>query len=117
MEQELPTRSSERRAWSWPGVRMLFVALGMLAAAGVLMGLGAVDGGWRRAGSIALLSVSIVLLVAGSLTFSGLTPVVPGEARVVQLFGGYHGTIRASGLHRVHPFARRRPLSPRVRNL
>jgi regulator of protease activity HflC (stomatin/prohibitin superfamily) len=33
----------------------------------------------------------------------GLTPVVPGQARVVQLFGKYHGTIREPGLQWVNP--------------
>jgi regulator of protease activity HflC (stomatin/prohibitin superfamily) len=42
---------------------------------------------------------------------------IAGEARVVQLFGRYRGTIRAPGLHWVNPFARRRPASVRIRNL
>ena len=36
---------------------------------------------------------------------------------MVQLFGRYRGTIRAPGLHWVNPFARRRPVSVRIRNL
>ena len=46
----------------------------------------------------------------------GLTSVVAGEARVVQLFGRYRGTIREPGLHWVNPFARRRRVSTRIRN-
>jgi regulator of protease activity HflC (stomatin/prohibitin superfamily) len=49
-------------------------------------------------------------------TLRGLTSVVAGEARVVQLFGRYRGTIRAPGLHWVNPFARRRGVSVRIRN-
>jgi regulator of protease activity HflC (stomatin/prohibitin superfamily) len=41
---------------------------------------------------------------------------VAGEARVVQLFGRYRGTIRAAGLHWVNPVARRRRVSTRIRN-
>ena len=41
---------------------------------------------------------------------------VAGEARVVQLFGRYRGTVRAPGLHWVNPFARRRKVSVRIRN-
>lgn len=46
----------------------------------------------------------------------GLTAVVPGEARVIQLFGGYRGTVRTSGLRWVNPFTRRRRVSTRIRN-
>ena len=96
---------------------MLFLGIGMVMAAGTLMGFGVVEGGWTTAGPTARLAVSIALLIAAEVTFNGLTAVVPGEARVVQLFGRYHGTIRASGLHWVNPFAERRKVSTRVRNL
>jgi regulator of protease activity HflC (stomatin/prohibitin superfamily) len=89
----------------------------MVMAAGTLMGFGAAEGGWTTAGPIARLAVGIALVIAAYLAFKGLTAVVPGEARVVQLFGRYHGTIRASGLHWVNPFAERRKVSTRVRNL
>jgi hypothetical protein len=107
----------ENKAWSAPGVLVLFLGIGMVMVAGTLMGFGVVEGGWTAPVPITLLAISIVLLIAAVLAFSGLTPVVPGEARVVQLFGRYHGTIRASGLHWVNPFARRRRVSTRIRNL
>jgi regulator of protease activity HflC (stomatin/prohibitin superfamily) len=113
--QDLPL-VSETRGWSWPGVRALVVGVALVMVAGTLMGFGVAGGGWGTAGSTALLVVSIVLLVAAGFTFAGLTPVAPGEARVVQVFGRYHGTIRASGLHWVNPFAVRRKVSTRVRN-
>ena len=47
----------------------------------------------------------------------GLTPVVPGRARVVQLFGRYRGTIRDAGLQWVNPFTERIEVSTRIRNL
>jgi regulator of protease activity HflC (stomatin/prohibitin superfamily) len=108
---------TEREAWSAPGVAVLFLGIGMVMAAGTLMGFGAAEGGWTTAGPIARLAVGIALVIAAYLAFKGLTAVVPGEARVVQLFGRYHGTIRASGLHWVNPFAERRKVSTRVRNL
>jgi regulator of protease activity HflC (stomatin/prohibitin superfamily) len=46
----------------------------------------------------------------------GLTAVVPGPARVVQLFGQYRGTIRESGLQWVNPFTERIKVSTRIRN-
>jgi regulator of protease activity HflC (stomatin/prohibitin superfamily) len=63
-----------------------------------------------------LVTVAVLILIAASSSFSGLTPVVAGEARVVQLFGRYWGTIRAPGLHWVNPLARRRQVSTRIRN-
>jgi len=123
MTAQLPTNPTrdpgkviEREAWSAPGVFVLFLGIGMVMAAGTLMGFGAAEGGWTTSGPITRLALSIVLLIADELTFKGLTPVVPGEARAVQLFGRYHGTIRASGLHWVNPFAERRKVSTRVRN-
>jgi regulator of protease activity HflC (stomatin/prohibitin superfamily) len=56
-----------------------------------------------------------VFLAAG-LILRGLTAVVPGQARVVQLFGKYRGTIRDSGLQWVNPFTNRIVVSTRVRN-
>ena len=91
-------QADENEGWSWPGVRVLLVCIAMVMADGVLMGFGVAEGGWNSAGSVTLPTISIVLLIAAALAFAGLTPVVPGEARVVQLFGKYHGTIRASGL-------------------
>jgi regulator of protease activity HflC (stomatin/prohibitin superfamily) len=46
----------------------------------------------------------------------GLNMVAPGEARVVQLFGRYRGTIREDGLRWVNPFTSRTKVSTRVRN-
>ena len=46
----------------------------------------------------------------------GLTPVSPGKARVVTLFGRYVGTIRTTGLRWVNPFTARRQVSTRVIN-
>lgn len=115
-----PTQGSgqtvERSAWSAPGVPVLLLGLGISMAAGALLGLGAAEGGFNRADSATLLALGIVLVLAAWLTFRGLTAVVPGEARVIQLFGRYHGSIRISGLHWVNPFSERRKVSTRVRN-
>jgi regulator of protease activity HflC (stomatin/prohibitin superfamily) len=63
-----------------------------------------------------MIGVGIFVFVCDSYAFHGLTQVVPGEARVVQLFGRYLGTIRNSGLCWVNPFTERRPVSTRIRN-
>ena len=58
------------------------------------------------------------LVVEGAAIFGlfGLTVVNPNEARVVQLFGNYKGTIKDAGLWWVNPLTTRRRLSRRVRN-
>ncbi len=66
--------------------------------------------------STVLIWVAIVVFIAAGLAFAGLTPVVAGQGRAVQLFGRYRGTIRAAGLHCVNPFTIRRTVSIRVRN-
>ncbi len=58
----------------------------------------------------------VLIFIASGLALAGLTPVVPGQARVVQLFGRYRGTIRDSGLQWVNPFTRRIAVSTRIRN-
>jgi hypothetical protein len=111
-----PVSVFERPAWWGPGVALMFAALGVGAGAGTLIGFGAAEGGWTTAGPITRIAVGIVLALAAWISLYGLTSVLPGEARVVQLFGGYHGTIRSPGLKWVNPFARRRRISTRVRN-
>ena len=41
--------------------------------------------------------LGLLALAAGILALAGLTPVAPGEARVVALFGRYTGTVRSTG--------------------
>ncbi|WP_406442608.1 SPFH domain-containing protein [Streptomyces sp. NBC_01613] len=58
----------------------------------------------------------VVVLIAALISLRGLNTVAPGEARVVQLFGRYRGTIRQDGLRWVNPFTSRTKISTRVRN-
>ena len=60
--------------------------------------------------------VSIVALILIIVLLTGLTPVAPGQARVVQLLGRYVGTIRQDGLRWVNPLTVRRSISTRIRN-
>src|SRR5215469_14153187 len=106
---------TEHEARSAPGVAVLAVGVVVtLAAIAVLVLNKKLTSG---AGSTALVWVCVVALVAAGFAFAGLTPVVAGEGRAIQLFGGYKGTIRAPGLQWVNPFAVRRKISVRVRNL
>jgi regulator of protease activity HflC (stomatin/prohibitin superfamily) len=107
-------RVTETAAWSAPGVPVLVAGVVMLLAAVGLLVLGGNLGGAAQA---VLIVLAVLLFIASYLATRGLTPVVAGEGRVVQLFGLYHGTIRAPGLHWVNPFAQRRKVSTRIRNL
>ncbi|HET6505121.1 MAG TPA: SPFH domain-containing protein [Amycolatopsis sp.] len=100
----------ERPVRALPGFLMLAVGL-LVVLGGVVMFVLAVGGG-----SAGLLVGGVVLLVAGFVSFRGLTPVAPGEARVVQLLGRYIGTLRKDGLQWVNPFSVRRRVSTRIRN-
>jgi regulator of protease activity HflC (stomatin/prohibitin superfamily) len=71
--------------------------------------------GSRTGATLAILG-GVLLLVLGALGLRGLIAVGPGQARVVQLFGRYTGTVRAPGLHWVNPFTTRRTVSTRIRN-
>jgi len=115
--QELASRQvTETEAWSRPGVRVLVAGIAMLLIAIGLFVLGFAEGP-GGAGPVTAIMFAVLLVIAAELAFHGLTSVVADEARVVQLFGRYRGTIRAPGLHWVNPFARRRPVSVRIRNL
>jgi len=104
---------TERAARFSSGLRML--ALGivvLLAGVGLVVTASHLSG----AGATAVYLLSALVLLAGALVLRGLTAVVPGQARVVQLFGRYRGTIRESGLQWVNPFTLRIVLSTRIRN-
>ncbi|MBC6463298.1 SPFH domain-containing protein [Actinomadura sp. HBU206391] len=66
--------------------------------------------------SVALIALGALAIVAGLVVSGGLTPVAPGEARVLQLLGRYTGTVRTDGLRWVNPITMRRQISTRIRN-
>jgi hypothetical protein len=57
----------------------------------------------------------VAAILLGGCLF-GLTIVNPNEARVIQLFGRYCGTLKVQGLRWVNPLTLRRKVSLRVRN-
>jgi SPFH domain / Band 7 family len=104
---------TERTARFLPGLLMLVLGIVVLAAGVAVIVLAAHQSG---GGNKALIWLAILAFVVGSLILGGLTPVVPGRARVVQLFGKYRGTIRDPGLQWVNPFTKRIVVSTRIRN-
>jgi regulator of protease activity HflC (stomatin/prohibitin superfamily) len=112
--QQTPTRqATELVARVVPGLRML--VLGIVLA---LVGVAVLVLGSRQSPGLAwaLVLLAVLIFIASGLALMGLTAVVPGQARVVQLFGRYRGTIRDPGLKWVNPFTRRITVSTRIRN-
>ncbi len=104
---------TERAARSLPGLGMLVLGIVLLLVGVALV----VLAGHEHGGVVkALVALCVLAFLAGGLTLRGLTAVVPGQARVVQLFGKYRGTIRESGLQWVNPFTERIKVSTRIRN-
>src|SRR5215472_14429490 len=109
-QRSTPNQVSETEAYSAPGIAVLCVSiLGLAAATGLL-----IWGILARNGPLSVLG--ILLYPVSDIGLHGLTAVVPGEARVLQLFGAYRGTVRTPGLRWVNPFTKRRRVSTRVRN-
>ncbi|MBB6119869.1 regulator of protease activity HflC (stomatin/prohibitin superfamily) [Nocardiopsis algeriensis] len=65
---------------------------------------------------MSLIGVGVVLGLVGLLLFVGLEMVAPNEAKVVQLFGRYVGSVRTDGLRWVNPLTVRKGVSTRIRN-
>ena len=106
-------RLTERPASSAPGVPLLVLSIVvLLAGVGLLILSKPVGGG----AEVALIILGVLLLIGSVLGLRGLFAVVPGEARVIQLFGRYAGTVREPGLRWVNPFTDRRRVSTRIRN-
>ena len=112
-QQAASVQVAEQRAWSTPGIKVLVAGIvGVVGAVALLWYSGKHTGG----ATTALIWSGVIVLIAAILLLAGLTPVVPGEARVIQLFGKYRGTTRTSGLQWVNPFTRSIKVSTRIRN-
>jgi len=104
---------TERAARSLPGLPMLALSIVLVLVAVALF----VLAGHEKGGTAkTLITLGVLVLIADGLVARGLVAVVPGQARVVQLFGRYRGTIRDSGLQWVNPFTDRIRVSTRIRN-
>jgi len=104
---------TEYPARSTSGLRMLILGIATLLVA---VALGLLAGHLKHPLAITVVVIDVLVVIAGILLLRGLTAVVPGQARVVQLFGRYRGTIRESGLQWVNPFTERIKVSTRIRN-
>ncbi|SOE11459.1 SPFH domain / Band 7 family protein [Streptomyces sp. 2323.1] len=98
------------------GVALLLTVLGVALGIAVIC-VGGILGSGGHDNAAAPTVIAGVLLLLGSLfCMTGVKMVAPGEARVIQLFGRYAGTIRTDGLRWVNPLTTARAISTRVRN-
>ncbi|WP_330173848.1 SPFH domain-containing protein [Streptomyces sp. NBC_01498] len=109
-----PPRVREFQARSIGGGLALLLGLVGLIGGVALVVTGATLG--STAAKVALIVLGVLLAIAATFAMCGLNMVAPGEARVVQLFGRYRGTIRTDGLRWVNPLTSRAKISTRVRN-
>jgi hypothetical protein len=109
-------RIRERLANGTPGVAMLVASVVLVLVGLALLGSGIALTANKVTAGIALIVLGPLLLIAGIMALNGLTSILPGQARVVQLFGRYVGTARTAGLRWFNPLTRRRRVSTRIRN-
>lgn len=106
-----------RRAFRLNGFLMLLVLV-IVGVAGLVGGIeassSASTGGGAGAGVGAV--VGYVVLVLAVLGLTGLTTVGPNEAKVLQFFGRYIGSVGDAGFFWVVPLTAKRRISLRVRN-
>ncbi|MFD9520595.1 SPFH domain-containing protein [Streptomyces sp. NPDC059979] len=116
MTNEIATPAGVREftAHSMGGGTALALGLAGLLAGGGLIAAGAVSA--SVAVKVTLIAIGVLVDLAALVAMTGLSTVAPGEARVVQLFGRYRGTIRTDGLRWANPLTTREKISTRVRN-
>ncbi|MCC8480176.1 SPFH domain-containing protein [Streptomyces globisporus] len=98
------------------GLGLLLTVLGVFAGIGLAIFGGVIGANGNNAVGVPLLIFGVLLVLTSFFCMSGVKMVAPGEARVIQLFGRYVGTIRADGLRWVNPLTSSRKISTRVRN-
>ncbi|MEV8445408.1 SPFH domain-containing protein [Streptomyces parvus] len=98
------------------GLGLLLTVLGVFAGIGLGIFGGVIGANGNNAVGVPLLIFGVLLVLTSFFCMSGVKMVAPGEARVIQLFGRYVGTIRADGLRWVNPLTSSRKISTRVRN-
>jgi regulator of protease activity HflC (stomatin/prohibitin superfamily) len=93
-----------------PGLGMLALILGGLVIAFLFFVVGAATS------SPVAVTLGLLGGTAGAVALIGLFTVSPNQAKVLQLFGNYVGTVREPGLRWVNPLLTKKAISLRVRN-
>src|SRR5690349_16308837 len=100
----------EREIKGMSGWMMLFVLVALVILSVVMLGRSA------QAEDGLMAVVWVIVLVAAGVSMFGLTVINPNQAKVVQLFGTYQGSLKEQGLRWVNPLTTRRRVSLRIRN-
>jgi regulator of protease activity HflC (stomatin/prohibitin superfamily) len=104
----------ERRAFRLPGFLVLVLAIAIEVVLALYLkslgGLASDQAGPNAAGTITLMVLVFIAAV------SGFAVVNPNEARVIQFFGRYIGSVTRAGYHWTVPLTTKRRVSMRVRN-
>jgi len=100
----------EREVSTLPGIplALLFIALQGLSIWALIQGINDENLVFMIGGGLANLAVVFLWI--------GLFMVSPNEAKVLQLFGDYAGTVRKPGLRWANPFLTKKKVSTRIRN-
>lgn len=99
-------REIERNAMSGIGPLLLIIVAALLAVGAMV----------ATEGRPAVVVPSVIVLIVGFVCLFGLFVVNPNEAKVLQLFGSYVGSVRNPGLRFANPFYSGKAVSLRVRN-
>ncbi len=102
------TREIVRKAA--PGLPMLFLLLAGVFGGCWLIWSGIVD---RSLWSVGL---GVLAILVGIFLSAGLFTVEPNEAKILQLFGTYKGTVKSQGLFFANPFFTKKRMTLRARN-
>jgi SPFH domain/Band 7 family protein len=108
-----PVPLTEQPARATRGVKVLVAGIAAVVAGIALVWYANSQTGAAKS---ALIWAGILLFIIAGVGLGGLTPVAPGQARVLQLFGKYRGTVREPGMQWVNPFTHRIKVSTRIRN-
>ncbi|MFC8230507.1 SPFH domain-containing protein [Streptomyces sp. NPDC057287] len=107
----------ETTAHSIPGgLGLLLTVFGVFLGVALAIVGGVLGSNGHNGAGIPIFILGLLLAIASFFCMSGVKMVAPGEARVIQLFGRYVGTIRADGLRWINPLTSSRKISTRVRN-
>ncbi|MGW8551579.1 SPFH domain-containing protein [Streptomyces tubercidicus] len=98
------------------GLALLLTVLGVALSVCLVIVGGILGSGGNDAAAIPMVIGGVLLVLTSFFCMTGVKMVAPGEARVIQLFGRYAGTIRTDGLRWVNPLTSARKISTRVRN-
>lgn len=98
----------ERERTELPGGIALLVALALAIGSALFLA--------QPGNEVAIKVAGVIGLVAGLFLCTGLFVVNPNEARVLQFFGRYIGTVKLTGLRWANPFVTKRRISLRIRN-